>query len=1178
MNNKKIKKIISGNALKQISVYVLILSILLASAPGTGIFNAAGGAYAAGESGNGSDNYEGGQAIKEVPGALILDKAASPGKNTNESANNWEWEITLSLRGLDLVTTSDIVLLIDTSGSMSSNSKMTNAKAAANAFVDDLIKSDGRTRIAVVSFSEKATERCAFTTDAKTLKTAIGGLSANGGTNIQAGLKETYNILAKSNANKKYIVLLGDGEPTYSLKATNVGGVSLDKDKNFIYDANGKDFYMEFNDGSTGSGSSFTANISGVTISYDSKTSRVFPPDHGVSTVYQARLAKESGAEIYSVAVNAGTDGEKVLKSCSSGEEHYYRINSTNTDGLSTIFHQIAGKIAYAASDATVTDPMGEFFSLVYPDGADAADYINISQGTVSFDESNATIAWHIGDIREIDGTVVMKYTVRIDSITGATNPYEMYPTNKRTYVNYGDVNGKAAIKDFPIPKVGYPQIGSITIYAYILNEYGIPLNEQNIPAADRSEIFGVIEIPAVNPEPPVNAKDNTVFAYGSYKITADPIISVNGEHYAFVNGDAGNLGDESPAWVTVDVHNQSARVYFAYEIRTSKVTYDLNGGSGNFTDDKNYRDGEAAVVKQGAPVKPHYTFGGWEYNGKIYKSGDEITMTGDVLLTAVWNANRYAVRFDANGGEGSMGDQLFEYNVSQALSMNLFERAGYEFIGWGMTTANEIEFYDMQVVNNLTDENGAVVTLYAAWTPANNIGYTVRYLLADSNIRLADDKKISDQTMDCTIVEHAIDIPGYSPDADTKSITLKTGGNYITFYYGYTGEDIEITALGATKDYDGKPLTQEKYDVSELPYGITHVTAVTKGEQTAPGSSENIIESYVVWNGEIDVTEYYSRYVRLETGLLTVNDTVKIIEPSPSPSPLPKPSPSPSANPNQNTDDGNKDKNAETIATPAADTNTTLRNREIPGGAIEPFAQRDAQPSEADMTEKSGPLAGFIPDHIQYINGYPDGTVRPEAAITRAEVSAILFRLLVDPAKNNKFDSKFNDVDDGAWYAQSVKYLASIGIIKGYEDGGFRPDNAITRAEFATLISGFDNLEESVGNKFNDVNGHWAAGYINSAAEKGWVAGYPDGSFKPENFLTREEVVTVVNRMLLRAVELGDIPDWAPTYTDISEGHWSYAQIIEASCGHEFERKEGGNGIFEIWTGKLTFIPVLES
>jgi len=148
-------------------------------------------------------------------------------------------------------------------------------------------------------------------------------------------------------------------------------------------------------------------------------------------------------------------------------------------------------------------------------------------------------------------------------------------------------------------------------------------------------------------------------------------------------------------------------------------------------------------------------------------------------------------------------------------------------------------------------------------------------------------------------------------------------------------------------------------------------------------------------------------------------------------------------------------------------------------------------------------------------------------------------------------------------WYAQPVAYLASNGILKGYLDGTFRPDANITRAELATMLSRFENLRETSASAFPDVVGHWAEKSVNSAAAKGWVSGYPDGTFKPENNITRAETVAVVNRMLERTVLKEDLPGWAPRYADLLDSHWAYADIIEASAEHKFERKESG---YEIW------------
>ena len=200
---------------------------------------------------------------------------------------------------------------------------------------------------------------------------------------------------------------------------------------------------------------------------------------------------------------------------------------------------------------------------------------------------------------------------------------------------------------------------------------------------------------------------------------------------------------------------------------------------------------------------------------------------------------------------------------------------------------------------------------------------------------------------------------------------------------------------------------------------------------------------------------------------------------------------------------------------------------------------------------------------------------MRPEANITRAETAAVLFRLLSDPNKGSYLESMFSDITDDLWYAQSVKYLTSNGIIQGYPDGTFRGDSMITRAEFATLIAKFDMLEFTDDNAFPDIVSHWAFEYINSSAAKGWVIGYPNGEFRPEAYLRRAEIVTAINNMLLRAIMPEDIPDWAPNYNDIDLDHWAYANIIEASVGHEFQRKLYG---YEIWIQLLSWQPVLES
>lgn len=202
--------------------------------------------------------------------------------------------------------------------------------------------------------------------------------------------------------------------------------------------------------------------------------------------------------------------------------------------------------------------------------------------------------------------------------------------------------------------------------------------------------------------------------------------------------------------------------------------------------------------------------------------------------------------------------------------------------------------------------------------------------------------------------------------------------------------------------------------------------------------------------------------------------------------------------------------------------------------------------------------------DHFQYIYGYPDNTVKPEGLITREEVATVFYRLLDSEYRSSIFTDKesFYDVRSSRW---SVKYIATLSngnIIKGYPDGSFKPGNPITRAELATIASMFDNLtlQDSI---FNDVKGHWAEKYINYAAEKGWVKGYPDGSFKPDQYITRAEFVTLVNSVLDRKIQKSHILNEANIYPDLSENMWYYEDIIEATNSHLYLKDTDLN---EIW------------
>ena len=205
-----------------------------------------------------------------------------------------------------------------------------------------------------------------------------------------------------------------------------------------------------------------------------------------------------------------------------------------------------------------------------------------------------------------------------------------------------------------------------------------------------------------------------------------------------------------------------------------------------------------------------------------------------------------------------------------------------------------------------------------------------------------------------------------------------------------------------------------------------------------------------------------------------------------------------------------------------------------------------------------------FFEEHMQYIGGYPDGTVGPDASITRAEAVTIFYRLIDDSAKEAPIAATFNDVPADEWYAQQVAYAAQKGIVVGYEDGGFHPEDQITRVEFATIMSRFVPAATGAARDFPDVPAdHWALGYIRTCVANGWIVGYEDGTFAPESPISRAEAVTILNRALGRAIAPEDIPAGVPSYSDLPADHWAYAQIIEASAAHTFTLNANGT---ELW------------
>ena len=208
--------------------------------------------------------------------------------------------------------------------------------------------------------------------------------------------------------------------------------------------------------------------------------------------------------------------------------------------------------------------------------------------------------------------------------------------------------------------------------------------------------------------------------------------------------------------------------------------------------------------------------------------------------------------------------------------------------------------------------------------------------------------------------------------------------------------------------------------------------------------------------------------------------------------------------------------------------------------------------------------------DHYAYIVGYPNGNVEPNGNITRAEVATIFFRLLTEEVRtaNSTQSNSLSDVTRGQWFNHAVSTLSSMGIVKGHNDGTFAPNAPITRAEFAAIAARFDDKNTDTSSKFTDIASHWAKNEIGIAANKGWINGYPDDTFRPNQYITRAEAMTLVNRVLNRLPEnSSDLLDSMIKWPDNSDASaWYYLAVQEATNSHDYGRK--ADTVHETWTG----------
>lgn len=414
-----------------------------------------------------------------------------------------------------------------------------------------------------------------------------------------------------------------------------------------------------------------------------------------------------------------------------------------------------------------------------------------------------------------------------------------------------------------------------------------------------------------------------------------------------------------------------------------------------------------------------------------------------DGSYVARFRLKQYVLHYDANGGTDTMEDQTFPHGQAHPLEKCAFSREGYRFVGWATEPTDKVKYEDQESIK--LDEE------FPNLTNDNDV-VTLYAVWEEQSVTLS-----------------------YEPnDAELGSVSSALE----------TVAAVKGTAKGST----AQPKSGARFDGWYSADGTLLSTELTFVPTKADGA---------VWQG----TTYYARF--------------------------------------------------------------SARRR--PSTPSTPAKPDETKPTLAPIPEM---LNGE--DHYAYLLGYEDGTVRPNGSISRAEVATVLFRLLKDDVRmqNLTKDNAYSDVSGTAWYAAAVSTLSKMGVISGYPDGTFRPNAPITRAEFAAMIARFDETAKSADTPFTDISGHWAKNAIGKAYGNGWVEGSSKTVFCPESNLTRAETATLLNRVLHRLPEKeSDLLANQIVWPDNPETFWGYLAIQEATNSHEYERK--ADGVHETQTAK---------
>ena len=587
--------------------------------------------------------------------------------------------------------------------------------------------------------------------------------------------------------------------------------------------------------------------------------------------------------------------------------------------------------------------------------------------------------------------------------------------------------------------------------------------------------------------------------------------------------------------------------------------------------DEMYYLRGSEYTVSDATPTREGYVFTGWksniENNTTIYNAKGKFEMPAkNVVLTAQWE-KIYTVTFNA-GDNGTLGGNLTQTGVSGTTLTEPIKTPsnGFEFAGWvkGSDTTTTVE-----IPATITEN----ATYTATWQEKQNpspdtVNYTInKHFKGNKGNTIKEDKGTAtlgtkNATLDSLITRYAVN----QIDGENKYVYVSGK----TTYTVGTGENKKTENLVATATLTEDTTIDLYYYLDNWKDGSSVKEDNEKGGDGIPDCDQVLIK-YVSSNSERGT-------VSPDMEVLIIRKDNENVVPTANGSTATRIGSSRNYFSNWTDEVNNKTINdatltADTIKTAietaeGGETYTFTANFGYSGGGGSGGSSRPSTPPTVDIPDDV-PTGLNGKDHYAYIIGYGNNDVRPQNNITRAEVATIFFRLLTDETReaNMTKSNGYNDVKDGDWFCCAVSTLSKMGIIKGYEDGSFKPNDPISRAEFAAIAARFDPDGDKTPATFADVTSHWAKDEISIAANHGWIKGYEDGSFKPDQKITRAETMTLVNRVLNRLPEAkDDLHKDMKTWVDnMDETAWYYLAVQEATNSHYFKNKTSTK--FEQWT-----------